>query len=205
MNHEQGHCMNQTDEKQLIDSVLRKDRSAFEKLVRQYEGLVLHIVSPMIKDRGTREDISQDVFIRVFEKLHTFQYRSKLSTWIGQIAFNTSINYLKKRKDILLLDNTDMINTEVSNPNGSMAHPVDKSSPETIFIGNESRRQLEAVINKLPTVQKTILLLFHQDEQSLEEISLICDMPVNTVKSHLFRARRNLKEILVPSKEYRHE
>jgi DNA-directed RNA polymerase specialized sigma24 family protein len=63
------------DEKALVESILLKDRAAFEKLVREYEGLVFHIVMPLIKDEKDREDICQDVFLKVYEKLHTFQFR----------------------------------------------------------------------------------------------------------------------------------
>jgi RNA polymerase sigma-70 factor (ECF subfamily) len=88
----------------LVKQVLSGNRKAFEGLVRQYEGLVLHIVTPLIGVNEDREDICQDIFTNVYEKLVTFQFKSKLSTWIGNIAYNTSINFLKKKKHILLND-----------------------------------------------------------------------------------------------------
>ena len=83
------------NEQELVRSVLLKERAAFESLIRQYEGLVIHIVASLIRNENDREDICQDVFLKVYEKLWTFQFRSKLSTWIGNIAYNTSINFLK--------------------------------------------------------------------------------------------------------------
>jgi RNA polymerase sigma-70 factor, ECF subfamily len=187
----------EVDEKVLVESVLLKGRTAFEKLIRQYEGLVIHIVVPLIKNQNDREDICQDVFLKVFEKLHTFQFRSKLSTWIGNIAYNTSINFLHKKKDVLLEDifksnsDSDSVNYE------NFISKNETQSPEGILILKEEIKLLKVAVDMLPPIQKTLLLLFHQDELSLDEISVIVEMPVNTVKSHLFRARMNLKKILL--------
>ena len=190
----------EVDEKVLVEAVLLKDKAAFEKLIRQYEGLVIHIVVPLIKNQNDREDICQDVFLKVFEKLHTFQFRSKLSTWIGNIAYNTSINFLHKKKNILL---DDIFKSNNDNDSATYENFISKNenqSPERILILKEESKLLEAAVGKLPPIQKTLLLLFHQDELSLDEISVIIEMPLNTVKSHLFRARINLKEMLFQHK-----
>lgn len=188
------------DEKVLVRSVLLKERSAFERLIRQYEGLVIHIVMPLIKHENDREDICQDVFLKVYEKLHTFQFRSKLSTWIGNIAYNASINFLQKKKNVLLDDILNSGSDESSVLYENFVNKDETHSPERLLIKKEESKLLRAAVNKLPVIQKTILLLFHQDELSLEEISVIIEMPVNTVKSHLFRARRGLNEILLQHK-----
>jgi RNA polymerase sigma factor (sigma-70 family) len=187
----------EVDEKVLVERVLLKDRAAFEKLIRQYEGLVFHIVIPLIKHNNDREDICQDIFLKVYEKLHTFQFRSKLSTWIGNIAYNTSINFLQKKKNLLL---DDVFNPNNENSSAMYENSVaenEPQNPERILILKEERKLLEAAVKKLPPIQKTVLLLFHKDELSLTEISRIVEMPVNTVKSHLFRARKSLGEILL--------
>lgn len=194
------HMKSEVDEKVLVEAVLLKDRAAFEKLIRQYEGLVIHIVVPLIKNQNDREDICQDIFLKVFEKLHTFQFRSKLSTWIGNIAYNTSINFLQKKKNVLLEDIFKSNNENDSTTYENFISKNETQSPERILILKEESKLLEVAVGKLPAIQKTLLLLFHQDELSLDEISAIIEMPVNTVKSHLFRARINLKEILMKNK-----
>lgn len=196
-----AHCMkSEVDEKVLVEAVLLKDKTAFEKLIRQYEGLVIHIVVPLIKNQNDREDICQDVFLKVYEKLHTFQFRSKLSTWIGKIAYNTSINFLRKKKNVLLEDIFKSNNDNDSVTYENFISKNETQSPERILILKEESKLLELAVDKLPPIQKTLLLLFHQDELSLDEISVIVEMPFNTVKSHLFRARINLKEILLQNK-----
>jgi RNA polymerase sigma-70 factor (ECF subfamily) len=189
------------DEKALVAKVLLKDRAAVEQLIRQYEGLVIHIVVPLIKNPEDREDICQDDFLKVYEKLHTFQFRSKLSTWIGNIAFNTAINFLKKKRNKLLEDVFKSYNE-----NDSAAYEIyisrdETQNPENLLIQKEEMKRLKTAVARLSGIQRTILLLFHQDELSLEEISLIVEMPVNTVKSHLFRARTGLKEMLLHNKK----
>jgi RNA polymerase sigma-70 factor (ECF subfamily) len=189
------------DEKALVAEVLLKNRTAFERLIRQYEGLVIHIVVPLIKNPADREDICQDVFLKVYEKLHTFQFRSKLSTWIGSIAFNTAINFLKKKRNKLLEDVFKSYNENDSAAYEKYISRDKTQNPENLLIQKEEMKRLKTAVARLSGIQRTILLLFHQDELSLEEISLIVEMPVNTVKSHLFRARTGLKEMLLHNKK----
>ena len=180
------------DEKYLVSEVLSGNREAFVQLIRQYEGLVLHIVTPLVGAEVDREDICQDVFIKVYEKMDTFQFKSKLATWIGNIAYNRSINYLQKKKNILL--------SNIVSPENELSFidsiNIDSDNPERIIIRKEEIAQLNQSINMLPEFQKTVLLLFYKEEMSLNEISEILEMPVNTVKSHLFRAKSTLKQLM---------
>ncbi|MEP7371836.1 MAG: sigma-70 family RNA polymerase sigma factor [Chitinophagaceae bacterium] len=180
------------DETYLVNEVLSGSREAFVKLIKQYEGLVLHIVTPLIGVNEDREDICQDIFMKVYERLNTFQFRSKLGTWIGHIAYNTSINFLQKKRNILLSSIESPENEtsflEMSN--------VEFNNPEQIIIREEDINQLNSAIDKLTEFQKTVLLLFYRDEMSIDEINQITGLPVNTVKSHLFRARNSLKQLL---------
>jgi RNA polymerase sigma-70 factor (ECF subfamily) len=179
---------NHSEEQYLVGRVLSGNRKAVEQLVKQYEGLVLHIVTPLIGVNEDREDICQDVFLKVFEKLHTFGFRSKLSTWIGHIAYNASINFLQKKRNILLSELTGSQDDHVS-----QLVIVADDDPQLLMVEKEKLSCLRQAIDQLPPVQRTMILLFHYHDLSLEEISAITGDPVNTVKSHLFRARKNLK------------
>jgi RNA polymerase sigma factor (sigma-70 family) len=190
----------EVDEKELVKSVLSKDKAAFKQLIRQYEGLVIHIVVPLIDNQSDRDDICQDVFLKVYEKLHTFQFKSKLSTWIGNIAYNTSINLLQKKRNVLLDDIFSLNRDSESDSHGQMSAEVSGQDPEAILIITEEKKLLQAAVDRLPAIQKTLILLFHQDELPLDEIGAMMNMPVNTVKSHLFRARATLKGMLVQQK-----
>jgi RNA polymerase sigma-70 factor (ECF subfamily) len=178
---------NAQDEKKLVQQVLSGDRKAFERLVRQYEALVLHIVNPMIGNLADREDLCQEVFIKVYQCLNGFEFRSRLSTWIGTIAWNACVNFLQKKRDVPVGD------LFAADETLSADSPP---TPEDLLIKKQEAKHLTAAIEQLPAVQKTVLLLFHHDDLSLDEIAQILSIPVNTVKSHLFRARKNLKAIL---------
>ncbi len=191
----------QLDEKLLINAVLSDDRKAFEQLIRNYEGLVIHIVGSLIKNEQDREDLCQDVFVKVYENLSKFQFRSKLSTWIGNIAYYASINFLQKKRAVLLDDLSRTDHDAEFSHYESIIRNQDDPTPESLLIQKDETRLLNHSVEKLPLIQKTILLLFHQDELSLDEISRIMEMPVNTVKSHLFRARMQLKEFLTQYKK----
>jgi len=182
----------ETDERRMVQDVLSGKRTAFIKLIKEYEGLVLHIVTLLMGVGADREDICQDVFMKVYEKLHTFQFRSKLSTWIGNIAYNTSINFLQKKRNILL--------SNLVSPGSEISFletiDTDRNDPEQIMIKEEDVQQLNRAIDALTEFQKTVLLLFYKDELSLDEISSVIEIPVNTVKSHLFRAKSSLKQLM---------
>jgi len=140
-----------------------------------------------------REDICQDVFLKVYENLDSFQFRSKLGTWIGNIAYNMSINFLKRKKKFQL---SDFLVSETGESTFERLEDQDSDYQE-IFVRREEASQLRALIDGLPEIQRSIVLLFYQDDQSLDEIGSMLEMPVNTVKSHLFRARNSLKKNLI--------
>ncbi len=183
------------DDALLVRAVVGGNTEAFKKLVHQYERLVCSIVFKMIDQKEDREDICQEVFIKVYDKLPHFRFQSKLSTWIGNIAFYHTVNFLKKKKLVLLEDlygsKTDSEEenfTEIS----FEARDADMM-PDELLLTKEKKELLGQRIESLPLIQKTILQLFHREEMSLEEISTITALAVNTVKSHLFRARKTLK------------
>ena len=179
------------DEPALVRQVLSGDHAAFGRLIRQYEGLVLHIVTPIVGAHVDREDLCQDIFIRVYEKLHTFQHRAKLGTWIGHIAYNMAINFIRKKRNVTM--------SALAGPDESQlaAITADMDSAEDILIREDQLRELFYCIGQLTSIQQTSLILFYQDELSLEEIAQVTDLPVNTIKSHLFRAKASLKKLLL--------
>lgn len=182
----------------MVSAIQAGERLAFVRLINEYERLVLHIVSPLIEGEHDRADVCQDVFIKVHRQLGSFQFRSRLSTWIGSIAYNTAINFLRKKKSLLLEDILGNGKTDDGDFNPDIADTA--GLPDALLMQKQTHEILHRSIDTLPAVQKTILRLFHADELPLEEISLIVGMPVNTVKSHLFRARRNLKNTLLSNK-----
>jgi RNA polymerase sigma factor (sigma-70 family) len=173
------------DDKALVSQVLSGDRQAFRLLIKQNERLVGHMIARLINRHEDREELCQDVFLKVYEKLGEFTFQSKLSTWIATIAYRHGINHLRKRK-ILISD----LPEEESKAERFIA--IDDAS-ETL-----ANQQLDDIvlqlIDKLPPQYKAILTLYHVQEMSYPEIVEITGLPEGTVKNYLFRARQLLKE-----------
>jgi len=191
-----GHYLeNHAADKELVEEVLAGDRYAFGLIIRNTEGLVAMIVFKMIANRDDRKDLVQDIYLKAFHGLPNFQFKSKLSTWIGQIAYHACLHYLEKKK-LLLLDQTD-------NGEESTEHTLEQLSNRNLSVsGNEiemqlNRKELKSIlekeIDKLPPVYRTLLILY-REELSNEEMMQITGLPEGTIKSYLFRARKTLKE-----------
>jgi len=175
------------NEEEIIFRIVNGDLAAFKILVTQYEKLVSHMVGRLVQNREDAQDVSQEVFIKVYRHLHTFRFQSKLSTWIAQIAYVSAINHLKKnsRKNSLTDDITDFEHCYKTMEN-----------PETILLKKSHSEFINQQIALLPVQFRTVLTLFHLNEFSYLEIEEITGMPEGTIKSYLFRARKLLKEKL---------
>ncbi len=176
------------NERLVLQQIKGGDRKAFSVLVKQYQKLVFHVVQRIVTRPEDVEDISQEVFIKVYRQLDTFAFESKLATWIARIAYLTAIDYLRKYP---------------SNPTDS-TQPVDQlylthDTPEQVLIQSDVSSYIQKLIETLPESYRVVLTLYHLEEFSHSEIEQITGMPVGTIKSHLFRARKLLKDRLAIS------
>lgn len=169
-------------EKTLVNSVIQGNTPAFGMIIKHTEGLVAQIVFRMLRNTEDRKDIVQEIYLKVFKNLREFKFQSKLSTWIARIAYNTCVNHLEKQS--LVLD--DSINPAQTAPQYSVPE-------EHIF-----RRELSIILNveieKLPPLYRTMIILYHHENLGYIDIAQVTGLPVGTVKSYLFRARKKLKE-----------
>jgi RNA polymerase sigma factor (sigma-70 family) len=179
-------------EDELVRAVLRNDRDAFRELIRRYERLVVQIVCRMVKRIPDQEDLCQEVFLKVYDKLQHYRFESKLSTWIGRIAFNTCVNFLQ-RKQVVWMDTSEQKDEE--------AQPVfiaadTRKQPDELLVQKEQAKLLWKLVDELPAIQQTIVSLYHQEQMKIEEIAVMLNMPLGTIKSYLHRARATLKKKL---------
>lgn len=191
--------LNTTDQ-QLVERVLSGDTRAFGIIIKKTEKLVAKIVFQMIPNDGDRKDIAQDIYVKTYQKLSSFKFQSKLSTWIGQVTYNTCLDFLRKKKLVLPgLLNTDndyeQANEMLDILNESKA--VSAEAADVAVINKNVSAIVKAGVEKLPTVYKTLITLYHHEELSYDEIGAITGLPAGTVKSYLFRARKELKNDLL--------
>jgi RNA polymerase sigma-70 factor (ECF subfamily) len=176
------------DRNGIIKRILTGDERAFAQLVEKYKRLVAHIVFKMIPDATEREDVCQEVFVKVYKSLKSYRGEAKLSTWIGRITHNRCVDYLSKK-------NLPVADEEFEET--ARRIPDDTPSPDDKAEKGELAVMVQREIDQLPVRYGMILALYHLHDMSYNEISGVLKIPEGTVKSYLFRGRKILKERLL--------
>jgi RNA polymerase sigma-70 factor (ECF subfamily) len=179
-------------ERQLVERVLAGQRGAFAEFVRRYERLVYHVVARLIPEVSDREEVCQTVFLRAYAGLAGFSFNAKLSTWLARIAFRSGLNHLQRNRRLWSAE----WDGEPERPGVIGDIPDCAESQVDRLVSRDAADLLHAEIMMLPLAQRTVVTLFHLEEMSLADIAVVVGLPEGTVKSHLFRARRALKERL---------
>lgn len=177
----------------LIKNVIEGNSIAFKTIIANSQGLVIQIIYKMIRNPEDRKDVAQDVYLKVYDKLTSFKFNSKLSTWIGTITYNTCINFLTKKK-IPILNIFDKEGNESWEIIENKTTPNTNNQIDYYIFNKESSQILTLEIEKLPPLYKTIITLYHNEELSYKEIGEITGLPEGTLKNYLYRARKQLRE-----------
>jgi RNA polymerase sigma-70 factor (ECF subfamily) len=192
VNHSIG---NNPEDKQLINRILCGDTRAFSIIIMNTENLVTQIVFKMIPVTEDRKDLAQDIYLKAFNSLAGFKFQSKLSTWIARIAYNSCLSWIEKKKLVFPGNLNEEEQNENRGENGLYRSGGVES--ETRLFQKELTGILRKEIERLPPVYQTLITLYHQESMSYEELGQVTGMPLGTIKSHLFRARKMLKENLL--------
>ncbi len=186
----------ESTDRELIKKVLEGNSIAFKTIISNTQGLVIQIIYKMIRNPEDRKDLAQDVYLKVYDKLASFKFNSKLSTWVGTITYNTCLNFLEKKK-IPILNVIDKEGNESWDSIESSIAGTVNNQTETYIFKKERSQVLALEIEKLPPLYKTIITLYHNEELSYKEIGKITDLPEGTLKNYLYRARKQLRENLL--------
>lgn len=170
-------------DKVIVTNILNGNIQDFSFVVKSTEKLVAQIVRKMTVNEEDQQDLVQDIYLKAYKSLSDFQFKSKLSTWIANIAYNTTVNYLRKKK-------ISIVEIEATIENGIITNEI----PDLETIKTEGVSILNAEIAKLPPLYKTLIILYHLEELPIKDISEITDLPEGTIKSYLSRARKILKD-----------
>lgn len=169
----------------LIKVAREGDLYAFEQIMRLYERRIFGYVMRHVNNREDAEDITQEVFIKLFKKFDSYNEEQVFTTWLFTIATNTIYDFLRRRRgkqDLLIVDDPEL--------------PLETADKTDAYKAVEAFVDVEQALSKIKTTYRTVLLLFYQDELTCEEIAGVLKIPVGTVKTHLSRARKSLKEVL---------
>jgi RNA polymerase sigma factor (sigma-70 family) len=177
-------------DRELVDAVLANRPGAFERLVREYQGLCWHIIHRMVRHPEDARELCQDTFLRVHQCLHQYRYESALKSWIGRVAYTIALRHLQHKR-IPLLENTD------DGDDYALVENIgDGFDLEAACADAETAQHLHAAIEALPPLQRTLLTLYYLEEVTIPEIARITGLASGTIKSHLFRSRLRLRGAL---------
>jgi RNA polymerase sigma-70 factor, ECF subfamily len=167
---------------ELVATTLRGNQEAFATLVERYDRAVYHLAYRTLRDMEDARDATQEAFFKAFRSLRTFRPGSRFSTWIFAIAYHACCDRLNRRKRY----------TGEELPDRADPAP----GPEQQAIALDEAVRLRAAIEALPEKYRTVITLYHLQGRQYEEIATVLGLPMGTVKTHLFRAKEQLRRLL---------
>jgi RNA polymerase sigma-70 factor (ECF subfamily) len=170
------------------------DQKAIAFLLERYKKSLLSMILKMVRNLDDAEDLSIEVFEKAFRNIHKFDAKYSFSTWLFKIGTNHTIDFLRHKKL-----KTFSIHGEVSDGKGD-SFTIDvvshDSDPQEILLKKQSHEQLRDIVSQLPAMYQTLIRMKYFDELSLEEIQKEINIPLNTIKIRLFRARNLILGIM---------
>jgi RNA polymerase sigma-70 factor (ECF subfamily) len=182
----------QRDDFKLIEAFRKGDDKAFEEIVRRYQRQVANIIYLTLGNREEVDDLSQEVFVRVFRSLDRFEFDSSLYSWIYRIAVNLCIDEIRKKR-IRKLIPLDFL-TEKKLEGEKRSKETSTSSDE--LLQKEKKEIIRGALDKLSPLHRTVILLREYQDLSYGEIAKTLRISPQAVKSRIFRAREELREML---------
>jgi len=167
------------------------DMSAFEELVDRYKRPVFSIVYRMIGQYQEAEDITQEVFINVYEKLYQFDSNKKFGPWIYRIATNASISALRKKKKVITLDFDETFGKAYED-----YYTADSGDPQLMFEREELKIFTDKAINELPENYRVVIILRYQKDLNNQEIAEVLGVSKENIEVRVHRARKALRKIV---------
>ncbi len=173
------------DDSQLVDRVRRGDGQAFEELVIAHQHRVFGVALRMLRNRAEAEEVAQEVFLRVHQALGDFRGEAKLSTWLYAIASRLCLNRLASGERRMTREGEE-----------ALEHLRADADPAAHVERGELEAALQRAIDELPDERRIVVVLRDLEGLTYEEIALALELPLNTVRSRLHRARMDLKDKL---------
>lgn len=187
------------EEIRLIERCQKGDRTSLDELVQRYQGRAYQFAYRISGDTETASDLVAEGFVRAYMNIKSFRKDSRFSTWLYRIITNCFLD-LQKRERIRQHDSIEAL---VQTEEGAVSKQFtsDEKAPSTVLEENIRNEALLKAIAKLPEYHKVMIVMYHFENLSYEEIAEAMDMPVGTVKSRLNRARLALRGLLEPVEE----
>lgn len=176
---------------ELVKIVREKDPERYAEIIERYQTKLFIYLYRLIGDREEAEDILQDVFIKTYRNLNSFDTSRKFSSWIYRISHNEAVNYIKRKSLRRFIPWEDITATKDKLEMSSVEEGVDKA-----WMRKETNQEIDQAISRLSFKYRQVLVLRYYSDKSYEEISEILGRPVNTVGTLINRAKKKLAEEL---------
>jgi len=182
----------------LVQQAIGGKEQAYSQIVEKYERALYYHILKMVRNKEVVEDLVQEAFVKAFDNLNSYNTNYAFSTWLYRIATNHTIDYLRKKKLKTL-----SINESVKTREGEMKMelPDEDFQTDRQVMHKQRKKIIEEAIENLPSKYRKVIQMRHMEEKSYQEIADILDLPLGTVKAHIFRARELLYKAL---KDKRH-
>ena len=182
----------------LVEEALDGSQEAFSQLMEKYRNPIHHHIYRMVRDKGQVEDLVQEIFIKAFSSLASYSSNYAFSTWLYKIATNHTIDYLRRKKL-----KTMSIDQPMRTKDGELEYELPDTTyrPDRYVLEDQRRELIQEAIDSLPPKYYRVIVLRHQQERTYEEIAQELDLPLGTVKAHIFRARELLYKKLRHKRE----
>lgn len=183
----------------LIERCQRGDQIAFDQLMARHEPRAYQYALRLTKHTEEARDVVSEGFIRVFRAINQFRSNSAFTTWLYRILRNCFLD-MRKRKSLRIVASLDSVR-ETDDGEVQIQVVDARHSPHETAIKADHSRRVRMAINQLTLIQRSMIIYYHAEQMSYEEIAHSLDLPVGTVKSRLNRARIALKDLLMREPE----
>jgi RNA polymerase sigma-70 factor (ECF subfamily) len=178
------------EDEMLVKETLAGNQASFQLLVERYQARIFAMTRHYTRNPVEIEDLVQDTFLKAFSRLESFQHQSSFYTWLYRIATNTVLDHMKRcgRSPVQSVEDTDVVEAP---------HNTRSVGPDAAMEQNEIAKITHAVLEEIPDIFRTVLVMREFDDLSYQEIADVLGISIGTVESRLFRARARFKEKLL--------
>jgi len=183
-------------EAEILGRVRAGEPDAFEYFVRTYQRKVFRLVYTLVRNAAEADALTQDVFVKAWRAVADFKGEAAFETWLNRIAVNAVRDSVRRRKPVVSFSDLAAAEDSEGPDLPRAAEPTDGTSPERDARSRQIRRRIGEALEALSPRQKAVFVMKHYEERSIAEIGAVTGLDDGTVKSHLFRAARKLRQKL---------
>jgi RNA polymerase sigma-70 factor (ECF subfamily) len=179
--------MKQTDDLYYIEALKKGNVQAFSVLVEKYQNMVYSLALKLLKKPEEAEELAQDTFVKAYQKIDSYEGKSKFSTWLYSITYNACISELRKRR----VEFASLDDRQISDQDEMKMHDYYRETKK-----EDQEKYLNLALAKLPDDDQVLVTLYYYENQSMDEISLITGLTVSNIKVKIHRARKRMYGLL---------